>query len=119
MGVKADGTQIYEPIARFDQAQNKFVAVPIDLGPDLGNATDQVFLLLFGTGFRNRSALSAVTCKIGGTDAEVLYAGLQGDFVGLDQSNVRIPRSLKGRGEVDVVMTVDGKAANTVRVNLK
>ena len=82
-------------------------------------ATDQVFLIPFGTGFRNRSALTAVTCKIGGTNAEVLYAGPQGDFVGLDQSNVRIPRSLKGRGEVDVVMTVDGKTANTVRVSVK
>jgi uncharacterized protein (TIGR03437 family) len=50
--VKADGTQIYEPIARFDQAQNRFVAVPIDLGPNLGNATDQVFLILYGTGLR-------------------------------------------------------------------
>jgi uncharacterized protein (TIGR03437 family) len=117
--VKADGTQIYEPISRFDQAQNKFVALPIDPGPDLGNATDQVFLLLFGTGFRNRSALAAVTCKIGGIDAEVLYAGPQGDFVGLDQANVRLPRGLKGRGEVDVVMTVDGKTANTVRVSVK
>jgi hypothetical protein len=38
--VKADGAQTYEPIARFDQAQNRFVAVPIDLGL----ATDQVFL---------------------------------------------------------------------------
>jgi uncharacterized protein (TIGR03437 family) len=77
--VKADGAQTYEPIARFDQAQNRFVAVPIDLGP----ATDQVFLILYGTGLRH-------------------------------QSNVRLPRSLAGRGEVDVVMMVDGKAANTV-----
>ncbi|MDQ3013791.1 MAG: hypothetical protein M3X11_24190, partial [Acidobacteriota bacterium] len=117
--VKADGSQVYEPVVRFDQTQNKIVAVPIDVGPDLGNATDKVFLLLFGTGFHKPSALSAVNCKIGGTNAEVLYAGPQGDFVGLDQSNVRIPRSLKGRGEVDVVMTVDGKTANTVKINIK
>jgi uncharacterized protein (TIGR03437 family) len=113
--VKADGTQIYEPIARFDQAQNRFVAVPIDLGP----ATDQVFLILYGTGFHNRSSLAAVECKIGGADAEVLFAGAAPGFVGLDQSNVRLPRSLAGRGEVDVVLTVDRKAANTVRVTIK
>jgi uncharacterized protein (TIGR03437 family) len=113
--VKADGTQTYEPIARFDQAQNRFVALPIDLGP----ATDQVFLILYGTGFRNRSALAAVACKIGGADAEVLFAGAAPGFVGLDQSNVRLPRSLAGRGEVDVVMTVDGKAGNTVRIAVK
>jgi uncharacterized protein (TIGR03437 family) len=117
--VKADGTQTFEPIARFDQAQNRFVAVPIDLGPNLGNATDQVFLILYGTGFRNRSALTAVACKIGGADAEVLFAGAAPGFVGLDQSNVRLPRSLAGRGEVDVVMTVAGKAANVPRVAVK
>ncbi len=46
--VKADGTQSYEPIAEFNQAQNRFVAKPIDLGP----ANDQVFLILYGTGLR-------------------------------------------------------------------
>jgi hypothetical protein len=30
--VKGDGTQIYEPVARFDPAQNRFAAVSIDLG---------------------------------------------------------------------------------------
>ncbi len=112
---KADGSQLYEPVTRFEPAQNKIVAVPIDLGPD----SDQVFLLLFGTGFHKPSALSAVSCKIGGTNAEVLYAGPQGDFVGLDQSNVRLPRSLRGRGEVDLMLTADGKTANTVRVAIK
>jgi hypothetical protein len=33
--------------------------------------------------------------------------------------NLPIDRSLIGRGEVDVVLTVDGVAANTVRVNIK
>ncbi|HKC87194.1 MAG TPA: hypothetical protein VKG02_14515, partial [Blastocatellia bacterium] len=46
--IKNDGSQIYEPVAFFDQSQNKFVARPIDLGPDLGSASDQVFLILFG-----------------------------------------------------------------------
>jgi uncharacterized protein (TIGR03437 family) len=38
---------------------------------------------------------------------------------GLDQVNVAVPRTLIGRGEVDIVLAVDGKAANTVRVNIK
>jgi uncharacterized protein (TIGR03437 family) len=109
------GVQTFEPVARFDQAQNRFVTAPIDLGPE----TDQVFLVLFGTGIRNRTALSAVRVTIGGADAEVLFAGPQGGFEGLDQVNARIPRSLIGRGEVDVVVTVDGRTANTVRVNIK
>jgi uncharacterized protein (TIGR03437 family) len=37
----------------------------------------------------------------------------------MDQVNLLVPTSLAGRGEVDVVLTVDGVAANTVRVNIK
>ncbi|MGH9802462.1 MAG: hypothetical protein ACRD82_19015, partial [Blastocatellia bacterium] len=43
----------------------------------------------------------------------------QGGFVGLDQINLRLLRNLIGRGDVDVVLMVDGKTANTVRVNVK
>jgi uncharacterized protein (TIGR03437 family) len=109
------GTQTFEPIARFDPAQNQFVAVPIDLGPE----TDQVFLVVYGTGFRFRSSLGAVAATIGGTAAQVTFAGPQGTFVGLDQGNILLPRSLIGRGEVDVVLTVDGQAANTVRISIR
>jgi uncharacterized protein (TIGR03437 family) len=113
--VRADGTQVFEPVARFDAAQNRFVAAPIDLGPE----SEQVFLILFGTGFRQRSSLSATTLSIGGVSVEVLYAGAQGDFVGLDQVNARLPRSLIGRGEVDVAVRVEDKAANQVKINIK
>jgi uncharacterized protein (TIGR03437 family) len=113
--VKADGSTFFEPINSFDSTNNRFVSIPIDLGPD----GEQVFLIAFGTGLRGRSSLSAVNVKIGGADAQTLYLGPQGDFVGLDQSNIQIPRSLAGSGGVDVVMTVDGKPANTVRINIK
>ncbi|MDQ3009256.1 MAG: PQQ-dependent sugar dehydrogenase [Acidobacteriota bacterium] len=113
--IKASGTRTTEAIGQFDPVQNQFVPVPIDLGA----LDDQVFLVLFGTGFRFRSALSAATATIGGTNAEVTFAGPQGGFVGLDQANIRIPRSLAGRGEVDVVLTVDGQASNAVRISLK
>jgi uncharacterized protein (TIGR03437 family) len=113
--VKADGTQSYEAIARFDAALNRFVAVPIDLGP----ATDQVFLVFYGTGFKFRSALSAVSCAIGGVNGEVLYAGEVAGLAGLDQLNARLSRSLAGRGEVDVIVVADGRTANTVRVAIR
>ncbi len=93
----AVGAESFEPVAQFDQAQNRFVPVPIDLGPE----TDQVFLILYGTGFRFRSALSSASVKIGGAEMEVLYAAEAPGFIGLDQSNVRLSRSLIGRGEVD------------------
>lgn len=74
---------------------------------------------LFGSGIRGCAGPSAVSVRIGGVDAEVLYAGPQPDSAGLDQVNVRLPRSLAGRGDVDVVLAGDGKTANTVRVNVK
>ncbi|HNG30432.1 MAG TPA: hypothetical protein PK012_11965, partial [Blastocatellia bacterium] len=113
--IKADGTQIYEAVADFDPIRNAFVPRPIDLGP----AGEQVFLALFGTGFRHRSSLTATNTQIGGTSTEVLYAGPQDSFAGLDQINARLPRTLAGRGEVDIVVNVDGLAANVLKVSIK
>ena len=115
MRIRAGGAQQFEPVAQFDSAQNRFVPVPIDLGP----ATDQVFLVLYGTGIRFRSSLSTVNCAIGGIDSEVSFAGPLVGFVGLDEVNVRLSRVLIGRGEVDVVLSVDVKAANPVRVSIR
>jgi len=80
---------------------------------------EQVYLLLFGTGIRLRGSLSGVTVNIGGLGAQVEYAGQQGEFVGLDQINVLLPKALAGRGEVDLLLSVDGKTANTVRINVR
>ncbi len=115
LGIRARaGNQSLVPVFQCGTAPGSCVAIPIDPGPP----TDQVVLILFGTGIRGRTALSAVRVEIGGQRAEVLYADSQGDFVGLDQVNVLIPRSLAGRGEVPVVLTVDGRTANTVTVNV-
>ncbi|MFN0085700.1 MAG: matrixin family metalloprotease [Blastocatellia bacterium] len=84
---------------------------------DLGPATDQVFLILYGTGFRFRSNLPA--CTVGGSAMQVTFAGAQGALVGLDQANIRLDRSLIGRGVVNVVMTADGRTSNTVSVNIR
>lgn len=113
--IKANGEQVYESVARFDSALNRFVAVPIEVG----NSAEQVYLLAFGTGFRHRSDLANVSAKVGDASAEVLFAGAQGDFVGLDQCNIRLLPNLAGRGEVSVVLTVDGKTANAVKVAIK
>jgi len=116
---KVNGQESYEPVARFDAVANRFVSVPIDLGPDVGPASDQVFLIAYGTGFRNRSALSNVRAMIGGVNAPVFFAGATPGFAGLDQANLQLDRSLAGKGEVDLVFTVDGKTANPVKVNVK
>ena len=51
--LKVDDSQSFEPIARFDPTQNKFVAVPIDLGP----ATEQVFLISLARASASTAAL--------------------------------------------------------------
>ena len=43
---------------------------------------------------------------IGGVECEVLYAGPQGSFVGLDQVNVRVPRELAGRGQLNLILNI-------------
>ncbi|HKX31645.1 MAG TPA: hypothetical protein VJ302_28410, partial [Blastocatellia bacterium] len=106
--------QTYEPVSRFDAAQNKFVPVPIDLG----DASNQVFLILFGTGIHGRSALDQVSVKIGGIEAPVRFAGPQG-MPGLDQLNVELPRGLAGLGEVEVIVTVDGQIANVTKIEVR
>ena len=82
--------------------------------PRVNDIAIGIAMMLFGTGLRHVSSLSTVRVKIGGEEAEVFYAGPQGDFIGLDQVNVRVPRSLSGRGEVELVLMVDGQVANTV-----
>ena len=96
-------------------AQGQVQAVPIDVS----QTTDEVYLVLYTTGVRYRSDVSNVSATIGGAAAQVKFAGAQGTFVGLDQVNVLIPRSLAGRGDVDVELRVDGQIANTVRVNIR
>jgi len=115
--IRGDGSQSYEDLAQPDGS-----ARTINLGPP----SDQVFLILRGTGFRNRSSLSNIAVKIGGVDASVTYAGPASEppfavtpgGVGEDQLNVLVPRSLAGRGLADIVATIDGKMMNTVQVSI-
>ena len=89
-------------------------STPINLGVDT-----PTYLQLYGTGIRNESSLSNVSVTINGTSVPVVYAGAQGGFVGLDEVDVALPLSLRGSGETDLVLTVDGQTANTVRVNIQ
>jgi uncharacterized protein (TIGR03437 family) len=111
---RANGTQVFESILRYDSASSSFVATPIDLGP----AEEQVFLVLFGTGWRFRDTLP-VTASLGGTNAEVTFAGAQGSLLGVDQINLRLPRTLSGRGLLNVNVTVGNQAANPVQIQIK
>ncbi len=56
--ISADGTQSYEPVAQYDASTSQFVPLPIDFGA----STDQLFLILYGTGFSK--CLSTCRCHI-------------------------------------------------------
>lgn len=107
----SDGSQA--PIAVFNcTSATSCSAVPIDL------SSGDVFVSFYGTGIRNRSSLANVRCTIGGVEAPVSFAGAH-SIVGLDQINVQVPNSLKGRGEVPVQITVDGLEANPVTLTFQ
>lgn len=113
--IKQDGTQVYEPVSQYDAAIGRAVPIAIDAGA----AGEQVFLVLFGTGWKNRLSEQNAVVYIGGVRTEVQYVGAQGSFDGLDQMNILLPKSLSGKGEVDVLVSVDGKKANPVQIKFK
>lgn len=84
----------------------------------VGNAAKPNFLVLYGTGLRRRSSMTNVRVMIGGVQSEVSFLGAHSRLVGVDQMNIKLPESLRGRGNVDVVVTIDGKIANTVTLNI-
>jgi uncharacterized protein (TIGR03437 family) len=91
------------------------VPVPIDLGA----AADQSALVLYGTGIRTRNALADVTVNIGSQTLAPAYAGVAPVFVGLDQVNVALPRTLAGSGTVNLSVSVAGTVSNTLTVAFK
>ncbi|MGA2184157.1 MAG: FG-GAP-like repeat-containing protein [Bryobacteraceae bacterium] len=109
--VKADGSSDVESAFQVSASQ-RVVALPIDLGA----ATDQVFLEMFGTGSQNGKT---VTVTVGRVSVPVTYAGVSG-YAGEDQVNIGpLPRSLAGKGQVEILMTVDGIAANVTNVSIQ
>lgn len=84
----------------------------------VGTAAKPNFLVLYGTGLRRRSSMTNVRVLIGGVQAEVSFLGAHSRLVGVDQMNIKLPQTLRGRGNADVVVTIDGKTANTVTINI-
>jgi uncharacterized protein (TIGR03437 family) len=74
-------------------------------------------IALFGTGLRFKSG--DVTATAGGVTATPSFVGAQGTLIGLDQVNLTIPQGMAGKGEMDLVFTVDGKMTNAVKIKVK
>jgi uncharacterized protein (TIGR03437 family) len=85
--------------------------VPIPLGK--GASTT---VRLEGTGFRHIGPRSAVRVTVGDVSVPVMsFRGMPGN--GRDQLTFQLPMELRGRGETDLVMSVDGVFSNVVRIN--
>ncbi len=100
-------------------ASSSGAPLPIDAG---------AYLVLACTGLRYAPATDgnaangvaeSVQISISSVSASVLYAGAQGYFAGLDQVNVQIPESLRGRGQVELLMTVAGRKTNKVVISVR
>ena len=110
--VHSDGSQTVESVAQ--TIGNQIVPAPISLDP----STDKVYLELYGTGLRG-AAQNQVSVTVGPLALTPAFAGAQPSFAGLDQVNVLLPYSLKGVGNVPVVVTAAGHAANMVNVTIE
>ncbi len=113
--VNASGQFVFDPNPPFEPdpvRPNQFLPAPIDVGTDARPA----FLILFGTGIRNAPA-GSVRVIIGGVEVPVTPVAAPG-FTGLDQINLQLPVSLRGRGTVDLSVVASGVSSNPVRVNI-
>ncbi len=107
-------TQQQTPVAVFTCTSSGCVPTPIAL-----TAEAPVYVSLYGTGIRNRKSQTGVLVEINGIAATVTYAGPSPQYAGLDQVNVLIPQSLKGAGEVSVILTADGQTSNVVTLSFQ
>lgn len=81
-----------------------------------------VSVVLYATGVRNLPAdLADIRCTVGGTSVPVEYAGpeLSGWLTGVDQIKIRLTAALKGLGDANLVVIVDGIPSNTVSVDIR
>ena len=83
---------------------------------NISDPNTQTYVILYGTGIRNRGGLDAVVATAGGQKLTPEYAGAQGAFVGLDQVNLLIPKTLAGSGLVTLEISVDGQSTNPVQL---
>jgi uncharacterized protein (TIGR03437 family) len=108
----SNGTQTPIQVYKVNSA-GAVVANPINLG----SASDQVYLELYGTGIQ-AAGTSNVQVTVGGTSVPVQYAG-KSSFEGEDQVNILLPHSLAGAGNVTVQVTASGIAANPVQITIQ
>lgn len=92
---------------------SRIIPAPIDTGSEDRPA----YLILYGTGFRNADSHS-IRALIGGNEVPIEYFGATQGFAGLDQINLRLPSSLRGKGLIDLAIVVNGVSSNPVTLDV-
>jgi len=108
----AGGAQVITAHADGTKSMRSIGGGPVDLGA----SSDVVALEFYASGVRDGAEIRV---QIAGHDVPVLYAGPAGHFAGLDEVSVTVPRSLAGSGNVDVALTVDGRAASPLHIQIQ
>ncbi|MEP7342187.1 MAG: IPT/TIG domain-containing protein [Acidobacteriota bacterium] len=92
-----------------------------------GTRANPNILVLYTTGLRNTPAANpndgngvaeAVSVKIQGVPATVLYAGPAPNLIGVDQVNAIIPPELSGLGSVSVRLRANNRDSNIVTIKI-
>lgn len=101
-----------QPVAQFNQSTNAFDPVPVNFR----SKRDRIILVVAGTGFKYHSGLTAT---VGGKTMPVEYLGKTQEIPGLDQAGIQLDPSLKGSGNVDVILSTGDKKSNAVTIYIK
>jgi uncharacterized protein (TIGR03437 family) len=113
--VAPDGSQTRQLAYDCSAGAGRCVPAAIDVSPG-----EEVFLLLFATGIRGRTNLGAVRMlPFLEQYFEVLYAGPQSEYPGVDQINLRIKARPPMPGDLPLQLFVDGRPANEVTVRFR
>lgn len=115
--VRANGQQVYEPLATYNNGK----ASPVTI---IRNPGDRLFLVLYGTGWRSadetdgnsgNGVAESLEATIGNAKAVVFFAGEAPGFAGLDQMNIEIPAGVTGT--VTLLVKANDGEGNVVRSN--
>ncbi len=104
----------WEPVFQVDGGGN-VIARPIVFGGE----EEDLFLILYCTGVRGRRREQRVTVQLGDLAVVADFVGPQLEFEGLDQINIKLPRTLAGKGDVSINVEVDGLRSNTGSVTFR
>ncbi len=107
-----DGTVTSAPSFQCGDEPGTCAPVAIDLGPE----TDQVVLRLTASGLRQFTDPAALAVRIGEETGEVIAIEASPTSGGVELVTVRLPRSLIGKGELDITLGADGKTSNAVKI---